>query len=77
MAAAQGKVGASAMPNIFMAYADTAYAMDQMDELADLAPYFTDEERAAYVDSYLTEATSTTAAASKSSRWQSPQSFCS
>ena len=28
MAAAQGKVGASAMPNIFMAYADTAYAMD-------------------------------------------------
>ena len=55
MAAAQGKVGASAMPNIFMAYADTAYAMDQMGELADLAPYFTDEERAAYVDSYLTE----------------------
>lgn len=52
---AQGKVGASAMPNIFMAYADTAYAMDQMGELADLAPYFTDEERAAYVDSYLTE----------------------
>lgn len=41
MAAAQGKVGAS--------------AMDQMGELADLAPYFTDEERAAYVDSYLTE----------------------
>lgn len=55
MAAAQGKVGASAMPNIFMAYADTAYAMDQMGELADLAPYFTDEERAAYLDSYLTE----------------------
>lgn len=55
MAAAQGKVGASSMPNIFMAYADTAYAMDQMGELADLAPYFTDEERAAYVDSYLTE----------------------
>lgn len=55
MAAAQGKVGASAMPNIFMAYADTAYAMDQMGELADLAPYFTDEERTAYVDSYLTE----------------------
>lgn len=55
MVAAQGKVGASAMPNIFMAYADTAYAMDQMGELADLAPYFTDEERAAYVDSYLTE----------------------
>ena len=55
MASAQGKVGAAEMPNIFMAYADTAYAMDQMGELADLAPYFTDEERAAYIDSYLTE----------------------
>ena len=55
MAAAQGKVGAEEMPNIFMAYADTAYAMDQMGELVDLAPYFTDEERAAYIGSYLTE----------------------
>lgn len=55
MASAQGKVGAAEMPNIFMAYADTAYTMDQMGELADLAPYFTDEERAAYIDSYLTE----------------------
>ena len=43
------------MPNIFMAYADTAYTMDQMGELVDLAPYFTDEERAAYIGSYLTE----------------------
>ena len=55
MASAQGKVGAEEMPNIFMAYADTAYAMDQMSELVDLAPYFTDEERAAYIGSYLTE----------------------
>ena len=55
MASAQGKVGAEEMPNIFMAYADTAYAMDQMSELVDLAPYFTDEERAVYIGSYLTE----------------------
>ena len=55
MASAQGKVGAEEMPNIFMAYADTAYTMDQMGELVDLAPYFTDEERAAYIGSYLTE----------------------
>ena len=55
MASAQGKVGAEEMPNIFMAYADTAYTMDQMSELVDLAPYFTDEERAAYIGSYLTE----------------------
>ena len=47
MAAAQGKVGAEEMPNIFMAYADTAYTMDQMGQLVDLAPYFT--------ESYLTE----------------------
>ena len=55
MDSAQGKVGAEEMPNIFMAYADTAYTMDQMGELVDLAPYFTDEERAAYIGSYLTE----------------------
>ena len=55
MASAQGKVGAEEMPNIFMAYADTAYTMDQMGELVDLAPYFTDEERAAYIGNYLTE----------------------
>jgi len=55
MAAAQGKVGAAEMPNIFMAYADTAYELDKMGELADLAPYITDEERAAYVESYMTE----------------------
>ena len=55
MAAAEGKVGASAMPNIFSAYADTAYALDQMDALADLSPYFTEEERSAYVESYIEE----------------------
>ena len=36
MASAQGKVGAEEMPNIFMAYADTAYTMDQMGELLSL-----------------------------------------
>lgn len=55
MASAQGKVGASPMPNIFSAYADTAYILDQMGELVDLSSYFTKEERAAYVDSYLEE----------------------
>lgn len=55
MAAAEGKVGADAMPNIFAAYADTAYSLDQMGILADLSPYFTEEERAAYVDNYLEE----------------------
>ena len=39
MDAAQGKVGAAAMPNIFSAYADTAYALDQMGMLVDLSQY--------------------------------------
>lgn len=52
-----GKVGAQPVPNIFAAYADTAYAIDQMGMLADLAPYLSEEERALYVDGYLEEGT--------------------
>ena len=55
MDAAEGKVGASAMPNIFSAYADTAYALDQMGLVVDLSSYLTDTEKAAYLDGYLTE----------------------
>lgn len=55
LASAEGKVGASAMPNIFSAYADTAYTIDQMGQIVDLRSYFTDEECAAYVDNYLEE----------------------
>lgn len=55
MDAAEGKVGASAMPNIFAAYADTAYAVDQMGLLVDLNDYLTEEEKAAFVEDYVTE----------------------
>lgn len=55
MDAAQGKVGASAMPNVFSAYADTAYALDQMGLVVDLSQYLTEDERAAYVDAYVSE----------------------
>jgi len=55
MAAAQGKVGAGEIPNIFAAYADTAYAMDQIGLVADLSPYLTQEELDTYVDSYIDE----------------------
>ena len=55
MDAAQGKVGAAAMPNIFSAYADTAYALDQMGMLVDLSQYLTEDERARYVQGYLDE----------------------
>lgn len=43
------------MPNIFMAYADTAYAMNNMDLLVDITDYITEEELALYVDSYIAE----------------------
>ena len=55
MDSAEGKVGASAMPNIFSAYADTAYALDQMGMVVDLAPYLTEEEKAQFVEGYLSE----------------------
>ena len=52
---AEGKVGAPPLPSIFSAYADTAYAIDQMGLLADLSGFFPDEERAAYIEDYLSE----------------------
>ncbi len=55
MDAAEGKVGASELPNIFSAYADTAYAMDQMGMLVDLVPYLSDAERNTFVNGYLSE----------------------
>lgn len=55
LASANGEVGASDMPNIFAAYADTAYTIDQMGLVMDLSSYLTKEERAAYIDNYLEE----------------------
>ena len=55
MNAAEGKVGAEELPNLFCAYADTAYELDQMGLVIDLTPYFTEEERAAYIEGYLAE----------------------
>ncbi len=55
MDSAEGKVGAAAMPNIFSAYADTAYALDRMGMVVDLAPCLTEEEKAQFVEGYLSE----------------------
>ena len=55
MASANGTPGADAMPNLFAAYADTAYQLDQMGLVADLAPYMTKDELNSYVDSYIRE----------------------
>ncbi len=53
--AANREPGAENMPNMFAAYADTAFQLDQMGFVADLAPYMTAEERAEYVESYMQE----------------------
>lgn len=45
MDAAEEKVGAADMPNIFSAYADTAYKLDQAGQVVDLSDYLTDEEK--------------------------------
>lgn len=50
-----GVVGAEKMPDIFSSYSDTAYATQKKVGLADLTQYFTEDELAAYVDSYVEE----------------------
>ena len=48
-------VGSDELPDIFSAYADNAYELYPEGLLADMAPYFTDEERALYIDDYINE----------------------
>lgn len=55
MDAVQGKVGAQEVPDIFSAYADTAYAVDSLGRVADLSPYLTEKDRKEYIESYLSE----------------------
>ncbi len=53
--AVTGKVGAEEVPNIFAAYADTAYEIDKLGALVNLTDYLTQEQRELYIDSYLAE----------------------
>lgn len=53
--AANKKVGAKEVPNIFAAYADTAYLIDSLGLVQDLKPYFSDKELSQYVDGYIEE----------------------
>lgn len=55
IAAADGNVGASEVPNIFAAYADTAYAMDRRGMVVDLSGYLEKGDKEKYVDSYWAE----------------------
>ena len=50
-----GKVGADPVPNIFSAYADTAYNTDKMGMLADISEYLDEAEQDRYIDIYLEE----------------------
>lgn len=51
--AANGKVGAAQMPNIFQCYQDTALALDEVVSLIDFDDYITEEEKISYVKLFL------------------------
>lgn len=53
--AIEGKVGAAKVPNIFSAYADTVYKVNELDYVANINEYFTDEELDEYIDGYIEE----------------------
>ena len=55
MDAVDKQVGARELPNIFAAYTDIAYEVDQKGMLADLTEYLTEEEKEEYIDSYIRE----------------------
>lgn len=54
-ASAEELVGSAPMPSIFLSYSDTAFVIDGMGKVADLDPYFTAEEKNAFIDSFLAE----------------------
>ena len=53
--AAEKKVGAGEIPDIFAAYADTAYKVDKLVLVASIDKYMSKEELASYRDEYLNE----------------------
>ncbi len=55
IAAAKKEPNAKAMPNMFLAYSDTAYQLDRMGKVADLKSYFTEKELDEYIDGYIKE----------------------
>ncbi|MEG2387165.1 MAG: extracellular solute-binding protein [Clostridia bacterium] len=55
MDAIQQNVGASNIPDIFAAYADAAYDVNQAGMLAEIGQYLTPKEREAYVPAYIEE----------------------
>ena len=53
IASAKKEAGSSKMPDIFTAYADTVYEVEKVMPVADVAKYFSKEEKSAFVSSYL------------------------
>ncbi len=49
------KIGSDPLPDVFSAYGDKVYEIDQMGLAADLSPYLTPEEISEYVDAYMEE----------------------
>lgn len=52
---AERKAGTGVMPDIFAAYADTAYEVDKLGYVIDLKPYLTEAELEKYVEGYVEE----------------------
>ena len=50
-----GEAGVAEIPNIFAAYADTAYTVDRLGYAVDLTKYFTKKELEEYISSYIEE----------------------
>lgn len=54
-ASAMGVINSQPMPQIFSSYPDKAMEIDGLEMVTDLSPYFTAEERALYVEDFLSD----------------------
>lgn len=55
LASLRGDIGAEEAPDMFAAYAESAYIADQLEKVVDVSKYFTEEELDEYVSGYLDE----------------------
>lgn len=55
LASANGEVGSSQMPDMFLSYADTAYELDMMGKVASLEGYFTEDDLSVYNEGFISE----------------------
>lgn len=55
LASLRGDIGAADAPDMFTAYAETAFVADQLGYAVDLSQFFSEDELAAYIEGYLEE----------------------